>query len=167
MKKIIKGKMIEIIDFYLIQCPVSYKVKERKKVVSLKGLTFEKMRYEKTEVLKLLHAMKKDINNNIYFVKNAEEAMRIEYQMKGSLNNNRAFEFIVCTINDSMSKTKNIFYQIRNCFAHGSFEFNEKKKEYTMISKKNDNFKAIIVLKESTLIKWISRFENKDFETNY
>ena len=159
MKKTIKGKMAEIIDFFLIQCPVSYKKDGREITVSLKGLTFEKMHYQKSDLNKLLNSMRKDIKGNLCFAKSAEEVLRFREEMK----NNRVSEFIACTVHVYLYKTKSIFYHIRNSFAHGCYEYDEKTKKYTLTAKKGEKYKAVMVLHEKTLIEWINRFENKNF----
>lgn len=110
--------------------------------------------------------MKKDLKEKIYCVgmindiKNGEQKIRIENGYKAE-----CFEYMVFVNNSQMGKCKSIFYMIRNSFAHGSFNIKKNNNEnyYYLESSKSNSIKAIMCLKEKTLIKWINDVKTKDF----
>ena len=55
-----------------------------------------------------------------------------------------------------------IFYHIRNCFAHGRFNISENNEDWTFVMEdwgRNNRVSARMILKKSTLLKWIEIIE--------
>lgn len=78
------------------------------------------------------------------------------------------YEIMVYKKRSDMSQAEAIFYYIRNAFAHGSFEVKKantgKENIYIFESKKGNDIKAQMRLKESTLLKYIDLANKTDKE---
>lgn len=142
----------KILDFYLFGCPVII----RKKKVSQRGETFEKMNVTGTKLTSLLKDMKR---NTEYHCVHSEQSVEKIFE---TINSNSSFSddyfnLIVFIENMEIGKTKTIFYYIRNAFAHGDFsvECVEGKYIYTLRSQKNGKIKGMFRIKETTLLSWI------------
>ena len=72
--------------------------------------------------------------------------------IQSSTNSDANFEVLVYKTRSDMPDSEAIFYYIRNAFAHGSFEYVPEKQLYLLESKKKDEVKAQMRLKESTLL---------------
>jgi len=155
----------ELIEFYLINCPVDYKKKKTKEyvVVSHKGPTFTSLNYQSAEITKLLKTFNKTINNNIVRCSNHQEVEAAEARIKHDKGySDRNFEYVAIIENTDMFRTRTLFYMIRNALAHGSFE--NKDKVYYFKAEKDKKLKALMRLKYTTLIDLKNRFLNKNFE---
>ena len=156
-------KLDLILDFYLFNCPCVMKNqnkdkndKEKEKTpVSQRGYSFGKYGFTAGKITSLLHSMKKDLANQVYSCKREVNSDEIS-------SANKSEEFIFYIPHDRMSKTESIYYMIRNAFAHGSF--NIKNGVYYLVSKKKNKYKAIMKLKETTLLKWIKEIQSGNID---
>jgi len=159
----ISNKLIDIFDFYVLHCPVSYSKEVKKEKVKVKvsnqGDYFKN--YSSTEISALLRTMKKDINNDIYII--GDNNFKNKYNELCQKYSDLEFEFVNYIPNSDMGKTKTIFYSIRNSLAHGMFYIKKVKNinYYYLECAKDKKIKAQMRLKESTLLKWINRYNNK------
>ena len=144
-----------ILDFYLFNCPFvmknQNKDKKDKTPVSQREHTFGKYGFTGGKITSLLHSMKKDLAKKVYSCKNEVNSNKIP-------SANKSEEFIFYVPPDRMSKTESIYYMIRNAFAHGGFKI--ENGVYFLVSKKKNKFKAIMKLKETTLLKWITEIQS-------
>ncbi len=151
-----------LFEFFVVNCPVSRKRDGSYDFVSKKGKEFQKLNYVAQDYKKLLNAIKKDLNNDIVFT-DKESINHVEEEIKKTKKyRNTNFEYIGIIENPDYKKTKSIYYMIRNAFAHGDFEYD--KGIYVLRSMRNNELKAIMRLKYSTLIKLRDRYINKDFD---
>lgn len=162
MNENIIKRELNLIYFYVIQCPVEYKVKQNTKKISKKGKYFGKLNYSPQDTIRLLSEIKKLINNNIIWCNNEIEVKNAEKNFKKSKGySDKKFEYIAITENANMRKTKTIFYMIRNAFAHGDYEYNEK--QITFKCEKNNVLKCLMRLNVETLFKIKELYLTKSF----
>lgn len=141
-----------ILNFYLFNCPVV--IKKRK--VSVKGDSFEKMNITGSKLTVLLNEMKKSAEYQCISPKESVEDVFRERKKNTSFSD-PGFNLIIFIENSDIGKTKTIFYYIRNALAHGDFLIENVcgQRIYTLRSQKGEVVKGLFRLKESTLLSWI------------
>lgn len=153
------NNFIIIIDFYLLRCPV---IKQDR--ISHKGNTFKELGWEKGSLTSLYNEMIKllsDYKTCIMIDNGINVDMSLKKIEETTSNKDSNFEYIIIKQTD-LSKTASIFYAIRNALAHGTFLIvDQRNRVYYFENKKNNEMRAMIRLKEATLLKWI------DFIYNY
>lgn len=149
---------IEILDFYLFNCPVRRYGKIDNPAgnpryintfpkVSVRGKTFAERGIEGQKLRTLRSKMRRSPNGKIYDKSlSNENDILTESLRKG--------EICLTLKNENISQVDAIFYAIRNSLAHGSFCID--KEFYYFESRNKGKLKARIRLKESTLLYWIS-----------
>lgn len=140
----------KIIDFYLLNCPVVL----NKNKVCVRAKSFAELGFCNQKLSKLLKVMNKDINNHIFFDREPSEHKEINLK-------DVDYEIISCVEHSELKKTKSIFYAIRNGLAHGQYQI--KQKVIVLEPSKNNNRKAFIRLRMTTLIKWIGYIKNGQY----
>lgn len=149
-----------ILDFYLFQCPCEIKKgkkdNETYSRVSVRGNTLRQRGWIRGHLKTLLAAMKDTTSKQLTFCHFSTQS-DILFEFKSIERNSKLsdpnFEVIVITERSDMSLTSSIFYYIRNAFAHGSFIVDGDV--YNFESSKDGTIKAVIRLRETTLLKWI------------
>ena len=152
---------LQILNFFLLNCPVVFPKSRRK--VSQRAKSLEKIGWTAHKLLTLLANMKssatKTLKNN-YF-KSDKADFNVEETMskceQSSSYNDKHFEVMVFVVNSELGETRTIFYYIRNAFAHGAFSVCEDDKNpvYYLESAKDGKIKGQFRLKETTLLEWI------------
>lgn len=162
MNNKVNKKEMNLFYFYVIKCPVEYKKNKIKKVVSHQGIHFSKLNYTPQEIIKLIKAINKLINNNIKWYTNEINEEVIETEIKENNGySDENFEYIAIVENPDMKKTKSIFYMIRNGFAHGDYKLNNK--QITLVSKNKGKIKCKMRLNIETLFKIEELYLTKSF----
>jgi len=161
---------LQILQFYLIECPVSIPSgkdsngRNKRSHVSEQGRTFEEIGWIGKNLTALWNVMKKAsiiqykcVNTP---VKSADIAGEVENIIHSSNQKDEHFELICFVENSEIGKIRSIFYAIRNALAHGSFSVNNNngKPVYYFQSERNGEIRSQIRLKESTLLRWIELF---------
>lgn len=168
-----------IIEFYIFNCPARTHNPPSKKLppgirydqdhykftdVSWRGKNFKERGLDGAKLNSLRAAMFRVCASGDLFYKYCTgENDEVELELlPESTRANSVSEFILKK-SGYISQTEGIFYAIRNSFAHGSFEVCKvipegKKRAITMYKLENINkgkTKAIIRLREKTLLNWI------------
>ncbi len=159
----------KILKFYLFECHSEHtfdnkkgKKREKYKPVSLRGKSLREMGWESSNATSLISNMKTTASRNLYYdykesVEEFKENLkRIECDPQIADTN---FDMIVFLNRNDMNKANAILYYIRNAFAHGSFTIDNGI--YYFESSKNNNIKALIRLREQTLLNWIELINSK------
>ncbi len=161
-----------IIDFFLFKCP-SFEIKNNKdkkeyRRVSNMGISLREQGWKGTFLTTLLSSMKHTFSKQlVYDIIDCKDNFLDKFNnIISNINNNDSdYEVIIYVKNNNMSKTSSIFYYIRNALAHGSFSISNKKyRTYYFESKKNENVKARMRIREQTLLKWIDTFYKNPVE---
>lgn len=142
----------EYIKSFVFYCPSAILIdKKRKKYlyISARNCSFRERGITGTLLTTLVYRVKNVIKNGTYLKVETEDDIEEYYKA------DRSIEKIIYKKNYNMSDVEVIFYYIRNAFAHGSFEYQTGSGIYKLESKKNDNIKARMVLKEETLKKLV------------
>ncbi len=156
------NKFRRILDFYLFQCPSEIKkyVKKTKTTtylrVSNRGKTLRQRGWTGGYLNTLLAAMKNTASGQLtyrHFSSKTDILAEVQSIEKNTTLSDKNFEMIVMEERSDMALTDAIFYYIRNAFAHGSFSVNNKI--YSFESAKDEKTKAVIRLREATLLQWI------------
>lgn len=154
-----------ILEFYLFQCPCEIKKGSKKKHnemysrVSARGSTLREYGWTDGCLNTLLAAMKDTSSKQLtyrHLPANSEILDEVKSIKKNSTLSDPNFEMIVFVKHPKMSVTSSIFYYIRNAFAHGSFSVDGDV--YCFECSKDGIIKAVIRLREKTLLKWIKDF---------
>ena len=156
----------KILNFYLFNCPVETEkgsVRKRTKSyskVSKRAKTLRAQGWTGGYLNTLLSSMKKTSSGQLYyhvFGVNTDINVEVCNIQKITTLSDKHFELIAMVERSDMNKTNAIFYYIRNAFAHGSFSVlkDGEKVIYYFQSTKDNNVKALIRLREETLLKWI------------
>ena len=159
----------KILCFYLFHCPCET-VKNSKgtriyKKVSKRAKTLRDQGWVKGQLRTLLSSMKHTSSGHLeYHLYNTGEKLEVKMNNLSqtvSLSDSH-YEMVIMIKRTDMSNTSAIFYYLRNAFAHGSFSIVEdnKKNVYYFESSKDDSIKALIRLREETLLKWIDDFNS-------
>lgn len=132
--------------------------------VSVRGKNFEDRGIVKAKLNSLRAAMFRTCDSgNLYYqyCPGQNDEVKLDL-LPEKIQDDLTSEFVLKKVG-STSQTEGIFYAIRNSFAHGSFEVckvipDGKKRAVTMYKLENINkgkTKAIIQLREKTLLNWI------------
>ena len=162
-------KFLEIIDFYLFNCPCETERGSSKKgtkeyvKVSKRANTLRSRGWTGGYLNTLLASMKHTASSHLeYHTFDSKTDIQAEVSKieKHSTLSDKHFELIAMAERSDMNKTSAIYYYIRNAFAHGSFSVIKDKSTtiYYLESAKDDTIKAQIRLREETLLKWIKDF---------
>ena len=142
-----KGKFADIYRFYVIECSVEG--------VSRRGRSFKERGILLQHLNRELRQQSPFLNTEWYVLPQSEiEAFceRNGIQEGGSLKK----EIIIQT-NSKKSKTENLFYCIRNAFAHGAFEMHKhnNKMYYALENRYKGKLKSRMLIQEQTLLDWM------------
>ena len=153
-------KDIELYNFFVINCPVR---KKNKEYVSEKGRKLNVyLDYSKSDYLKLISAIKRDLNNNVRWCNCSEEVEGAEKDFKSQNGyKDDKFEYIAILDKNDHNKVNYILYMIRNSLAHADFEIDGNI--YRFRSEFDQKCKAMIRLKYKTVMRIKERYLNKDF----
>lgn len=151
------AKFDKIVEFYLWACPVPGTAYNAK--------TFEDYNWKTSHEFKILRHQLLDVASpSIQFIGTLRRDLELTLK-KHNQYNSRSFTEIIIIVGDK-PPVKDIFRNIRNALAHGSFRVNKQQKVddyfYFFESRNPDNnykIAARIVLKASTLVKWIKIVE--------
>lgn len=141
---------LNILDFYLFKCPVMFK---NKQCVSLIADTFEELGLTGANLRILLNKIKKTVPKDRFISIGPKDNLDEYYKNIQNKFSDPNFEIIILKKHSELCITKTLFYMIRNAFAHGSFEIIGKT--YCFKCSKGENLRAIIRLRENTLLRWI------------
>lgn len=134
-----------ILSFYLFECPVPDK--------SYRGNVFEQFGWKGNNYKTLKSKMIKaacDLKGHYYPCK------KDELQLKFSELEKTSSEYCVFFKYDERKVIPSLFTAIRNALAHGSFDRRRYHKEtFYFFANYYGFYKAKIVLREKTLLKWI------------
>lgn len=158
---------IEILDFYLFNCPVRRYGKIDNPAgnpryintfpkVSVRGKTFAERGIEGQNLRTLRSAMRRSSDGKIYDKTFTDENDILQNSIDPIGQPKR--EICLTLKNENISQVDAIFYAIRNSLAHGSFCIDEEK-YYYFETRNKGKLKARIRLKESTLLEWINLCE--------
>ncbi len=151
-----------IITALVFNCPSSI----NKQPVSARKTSFTRRgvikHYLTTILAQIRHPLAQ--NNAYHPVEDSSIAIaeRTQQIIKNSPLSDSNFDLIVFNKRNDMPDTEAIFYYIRNAFAHGSFEvisIRGGSRIYFLESKKNETIKALMRLKESTLLHYVKLSE--------
>lgn len=143
-----------IYRFYVIETPVSG--------TSYRGKTFKE---RKCNMKKLNSLMKKETiflkeNWHVLAIKEIEKFCK-EIGLLDVVKYDS--EIVIHSKNDKLctGNTDSLYYAIRCSFAHGSFDIRKynSEKYYILENKDGGKIKARLILKETTLLKWIDLVE--------
>lgn len=160
-------KFQKIVNTFVFYCPaatVTSKKKEKNKKwdnVSARDCSFRSRGITGTLLSTITAHIKRILKNELYKKIGNDEKVDIIFESDSSS------EKIVFKANSQMSDSEVVYYYIRNAFAHGSFEvIDNGERFYKLESKKRDNIKAQMILKESTLMKLgdLSLYSKKQIE---
>ena len=152
----------ELIEFFVINCPVQCKENGKMVSVSQKGLYFKNLNYTKYEITCLLKAIKHDINDNLEWCDKNNIEIAEEMIKKNNNYMDNQFEYIALIEDSQKKKTKTIFYMIRNALAHGDYDI--KEDFITLKCQNKGKIKSYMRLRVETLLKIKKRFLDKNFE---
>lgn len=147
-----RPQLQKLVQFYVWETPVPD--------TSAKGVSFRKLGWSKGG-FNTLHALMREVSgfpNGNWIDAPVKE---IEAKLNG-LNRldtfDGSFEFAVHSVKSGLNKTEALFYFIRNSFAHGGFKTSKYKGElyYIFENKQGNQIKGRAVIKESTLLHWIT-----------
>ena len=146
-------KFHRILDFYLFHCPVDG--------TSARATTFEQQGWKGTlfSTLKreMLARASASLKSNYYPCTKAE--LEEKYVVVESLNSTD--EYCVFLKHDSNRVMESLYSAIRNALAHGSFLMKKRRGTNMYFFANYDGYlKAVIQLKEETLLNWISLFQS-------
>jgi len=162
----------QLVVALVFECPSSIRKKvidkeaddHKKKIevyspVSSRKKSFREQNITKDLLTTILTQMRRPLQQNkAYFVLEYSDDVikRVESLTKSSTLKDPNFELIVMKKRGDMSESEAIFYYIRNAFAHGSFEVKhfDSLKVYYFESSKDKNIKAMMRLRESTLLQF-------------
>ena len=172
----------EIIEDLVFNCPVSIRTYPKKKNekqglkinrISARKCSFYDRGIKGNLLTAILHQIRKPlINNGGYAYVNKDESVedRVNSIIKNTTCSDKYFDLIVHTKVESITETESIFYAIRNAFAHGSFEIKNEAgiTVYYLESKKNDDIRSRMRLKEETLLMYcdLSKMMVSDVKKN-
>lgn len=156
-KKIDKSaNFLNIIQFYLFNCPV-------KNINHYSAVTVNEYGWDKGKLPKLKGDMLSDNNlkNRVFICNNLNdvELTILNNNLYGNQFTNE--EFVVCWRNEK-NIVEALLYLIRCAFAHRSFRVVKKNNEkyYYLANVDKGRIKGRAILKESTLLKWITNIQN-------
>lgn len=143
--------LTKILDFYVWNCPVEGVVPHAK--------TFEMLGFDKSYKFKSLkNSIRCSGNVKIPYITSTRKDMSATLQDENQYNS-RKFSEIIILLKHS-SSVSDLFRCIRNAFAHGTF-YMEKERDkadyFLFLENRNSSneINARIVLKSSTLLRWI------------
>ena len=155
---------LKILQFYLIDCPVSIPSgkdsngRSKKRHISKRGETFEQKGWTGKNLTALWNVMKK----GKYCVNMKKENKSVEDKVEDIIHtsNQKDEYFELICFYETIGVTRSVFYAIRNALAHGSFSVynNNGKPVYYFQSEKDGKIRSQIRLKETTLLRWIELF---------
>lgn len=145
----------KIVQFFVWKTPVPD--------TSAKGVTFAEMGIRKAKY-KTLQADLRKISgfpsaNGRDWIETTTKTIGNELDSIGMLQSYECGnEFAVHTVKTELNKTEALFYLIRNSLAHGSFRISKHNNEtyYVFESRQGEQLKGRAIIKESTLLGWIS-----------
>ena len=140
-----------IISFYLFNCPVEGK--------SIRATTFEQKGWKGALFSKLKTAMldnaTPELKNRYFPCKKDELEKKFDEIEKLKATD----EYCVFLKHDELRVMESLYSAIRNSLAHGSFVIRGRTKMY-YFANYDGYLKAIINLREETLLNWIAAFDN-------
>ena len=152
----------QILQFYLLECPVRVYQKEKQKESAKEDTTQSKYIYKFTRVSKRGKSFRDRgldgpvLNSLRAAMKRVAPGLIMQSTYASEdIKKIDAAEFIIVKRNeDRCSVTEGFFYFIRNSLAHGSFDVSDGY--YYFENYKNGKLRGIARLKENTLIEWIN-----------
>lgn len=149
------SKLQKIVQFFVWETPVP--------CTSAKGVTFAEMGISKAKY-KTLQADLRKISgfpsaNGHDWIKATAKTIENELDNIDMLHSYECgHEFAIHTVKTGLGKTEALFYLIRNSLAHGSFRISKYNNEayYAFESRQGEQLKGRAIIKESTLLGWIS-----------
>ena len=146
-------KFHRILDFYLFHCPGDG--------TSVRATTFEQQGWKGTLFSTLKREMlarASSLKSNYYPCTKTE--LEEKYEVVESLNSTD--EYCVFLKHDSSRVMESLYSAIRNALAHGSFLMKKRRGTNMYFFANYDGYlKAVIQLKEETLLNWISLFRKR------
>lgn len=147
-----KPNLQKLVQFYVWETPVPD--------TSQKGISFERLGWE-TGAINTLHAQMRERTgfpvSSRWITCSAAEIQSKLTELDRLKSYDCSFEFAIHTQKHGLSKTKALFYFIRNSFAHGGFRISKFNGEtyYALENRQDGSLKGRAILKESTLLAWI------------
>lgn len=145
-------KFFSLVDAFVFNCPAATVVSKKKtktKVfdnVSVRDCSFRTRGITGTLLNTITAQIKKTVKPGFYHKIEKGETVETAF------NSDSSDEKIVFKENTQMSDAEVVFYYIRNAFAHGDIEvIPGAERIYKLESKKKNDVKALMILKEETL----------------
>lgn len=145
----------KIVQFFVWETPVPD--------ISAKGVTFAEMGIRGAKYKTLQADLRKMSGfpsaNGHDWIRTTATAIEGELDSIGMLQSYECgSEFAIHTVKAGLGKTEALFYLIRNSLAHGSFRISKHNNEayYVFESRQGAQLKGRAIIKESTLLGWIS-----------
>lgn len=146
----------KIIEFYLFNTPLREKNFYQAKTMADYG-------WEKSKLSNLKQRLLYDIQlkQRFYYFKTLDQVQQSIINNK-ILGNKHTYREIIIFLNNRKSIVESVLSLIRDAFAHRSFEVVPKMDEnyYFMANVHNEKTKGRLILKESTLLRWIEIIKN-------
>lgn len=157
-------ELFKIVTFYLFHCPSEKSSYMRKSLKDYGWNTPWRKPYKLNEQLKRATNNERLIYSS-QTIKEMDKALE-KAQLDKNFPNDTELEKI-CIYNCKKNQFESIFYHIRNAFAHCRLNMKEQNKECIFILEdgkpKNDKqfiVTARMIIKKSTLLKWMDIIEN-------
>lgn len=151
--------IFEIMKFFVIRTPYSK--------TSLKGVPLSKYGWKGNSLKILKGELQSELcDKDLFFIQNTADDMKIALAKANLIDNfptNCMTEAVCYTKKDN--RVQGLCYHIRNCFAHGRFLLNKNGSDSFFVFEDVSNYKkqkrvsARMILKKSTLLKWIEIIE--------
>ncbi len=157
-EKIDKIEFLKILNFFIFHSPC--------KNSSVKGIPLNKYGWDKNKVKKLKANLESELNPKTSFkYPKTLDDMKASLESLG-LSENFPIDCdkeLVCFSQTGGNLVEALCYHIRNCFAHGRFNIIDDNKNQKFIfedkSFRGKKVSARMILKKSTLLKWIEIIE--------